>query len=165
MWTSSPRGRVSPLFSSSLLTSQLHPLLRRPFGLCKNSCALVWSSSVVDLGASGWCCLTLEKSGYFVVPGKSELWWSTLVLTKVNSTSCKFKFSIVVLVEILLQSVSVLKQVIPGSRLSDCAFSCHKPVKRIGLIPIFEYLGSLPKQGSFLCFPPLQGLLQTYRLL
>lgn len=98
------------------------------------------------------------------MPGKSELWWPTLVLRKVNSPSSKSKFIIVVLVEILLQMVSVLKQTIPDSCLSDCVFSCHKPVKHWVLIPIFEDIGSLPKQGSFLCFPPLQGLLQIYWL-
>lgn len=164
MWTSSSRRRVSHLFYSSLLASQLYLLLRRPFSPCKNSLALVWSSSMIDPGASGWCCLTLENSGYFVMPEKSELRWSTLVLRKVNSPSCKFKFSIVVLVEVLLQMVSVLKQSIPDSCLSDCVFSCHKPVKHTGHIPIFEGLGSLPKQGSFLCFPTLQGLLQIYWL-
>lgn len=118
----------------------------------------------MDLGASGWCCLTLEKSGCFAMPGKSELWWSTLVFRKLNSPSCKFKFSIVVLVEILLQTVSVLKQTIPDLCLSDCVFSCHKPMKHIGLIPIFEDLGSLPEQDSSLCFPLLQELLQIYWL-
>lgn len=140
MWTSSPRRRVSHLFSSSLLPSQLLPLLRRPFSPCKSSLALVWSSSVVDLGASGCCCLTLEKSGYFVMPGKTELWWFSLVLRKVNSPSCRFKFSFVVLVEILLQMVSVLKA---GNSwlMAFCVFPWHKPVKHTGLIPIFEYLG------------------------
>lgn len=139
-----PRRRASHLSSSSLLTFELHPLARRPFSPCKSNLELVRSSSVMDLGASGWCCLTLEKSGYFAMPGRSELWWSTLVVRKVNSPSYKFKFSIVVLVEILLQTVLVL----------------NKPMKHTELIPIFEDLGSLPKEGSFLCFLLLQELLQ-----
>lgn len=120
MWTSSPSWRVSHLFSSSLLTSQLHPLLRRPFGPCTSVEQLCDRSRnlklVLSHFAEEWLFCNARKE------------WTMIIhpsLRKVNSPSCKFKFSVVVSVEILLQMVSVLKQTIPDSCLSDCVFSCH----------------------------------------